>query len=275
MSYLSLTSWSLHRSLGPLRMTEWDDVRKIHVTNEVPQPDRISLVELPVLAKQRGIRALDVCHFHFPSTSPSYLQQLRKSFSDHDVIFHTLLLDYGDISSPDPVRRAEDMRYIESWLDIASTVGARTLRVVAGESDPADADGLKRSSSAMRHLIDYGKTRNVAVVSENFRALSSNAENCLRLREMCEDRLPFVCDFGNFKSPSKYEELASLLPFAMEVHAKAHYDEQGMPDVAEYRRCLDVMKTARFDGPITLVYDAPGDEWEGIARIQSIVEDYL
>lgn len=274
MPYLSLTSWSLHRSLGPLRMTMWDEQQKTQVVDEVPQPEYFQLVELPRLAAERGIRALDVCHFHFPDTSPDYLVQLRQAFADHDVTFYTLLADYGDISNADPDRRGSDIAWIQRWIDIASAVGAERVRVVAGDSDPADQPALRRSAEALTELATYAASRNVTVISENFRALSSTSDNCLYLHEVC-DHLDFVCDFGNFKGVTKYDDLASILPFATSIHAKAHYDEQGFPDEAEFRRCLDLVQASAFDGPITLVYDSVGDEWAGIERIQRIVETYL
>lgn len=113
MPYLSLTSWSLHRSLGPLRMTQWDEGAQTHIMEEVPQPDLIQLLDLPRLAKARGIQALDICHFHFPSTSSEYLASLRQAFVDHGVEFYTLLVDYGDISTANAVRHQADIGFIE------------------------------------------------------------------------------------------------------------------------------------------------------------------
>jgi sugar phosphate isomerase/epimerase len=275
MSYFSLTTWSLHRSLGPLRMTQWNPETQEQIIEEVPQPANIELTALPAIAAERNFKAMDVCHFNFPSTSPQYLQQLRQAFADADVTFYTLLVDYGDISSSDPVRRSSDIAYIKDWIDVAATVGAERVRVVAGESAPSDTEGLKLAAAALSELIDYATPKNVNIITENFKSLSSTPENCLYLYNACNEQLGLICDFGNFKSTQKYDELAQILPFAESVHAKAHYDENGLPDAPEFQRCLELLPKAEYDGPITIVFDGAGDEWEGITRVQNIVENYL
>src|SRR6188472_3960418 len=105
MSYLSVSSYSLHRLLGPLRWTVWDDIEKKHVIESEPQPDIIDLLDLPGILATKGFKALEICHFHFPSTETDYLQKLKGSFEKANITFYTLLLDYGDISSEDEIRR--------------------------------------------------------------------------------------------------------------------------------------------------------------------------
>jgi len=275
LSNLSLTSWSLHRSLGPLHMTSWDETTKLHVSDDVEQPSLLELTELPTRASALGITALDICHFHFPSTTPEYLRQLREAFRESTVTFFTLLVDYGDISSADEVRRSADLTLIKQWIDTASAVGAERVRVVAGDADPADHAALQRAAAALCQLDDYAKPRGVRIITENFRSLASTPENCLALYKDCAERVGLIADFGNFRSPQKYDDLSRILPVAESVHAKAHYDEDGLPDVTDFRRCLDLLPAFKYNGPITIVYDGPGDEWAGIARVQAIVAEYL
>src|SRR5690625_6923520 len=77
MSYLSISTWSLHRKLGPLRWHIWDEAeKKIRVDIE-NQPEHIELEALPTILADKGFKAVEICHFHFPSTDPAYLQDLR------------------------------------------------------------------------------------------------------------------------------------------------------------------------------------------------------
>ena len=78
MSYLSISTWSLHRLLGPLRLTVWNAKTGKHDTNEHAQPLVHRLLELPAEAASRGYQALEVCHFHFPSLESDYLAQLAQ-----------------------------------------------------------------------------------------------------------------------------------------------------------------------------------------------------
>jgi sugar phosphate isomerase/epimerase len=276
MPFLSLTTWSLHRNMGPLRWTQWDAASLTHVTNTEEQPEITSLIRLPSLLAEKGFASADVCHFHFPETGEAYLQQVREAFAESGVRFYTLLADYGDISSNDEARRKADIEWNKRWIDIAAAVGAERVRVVGGDADPADQAALTRSAEALRELAEYGAKRGVKVTTENFMPLTSTADNCLFLMDAVGvGKLGLVSDFGNLKGPAKYDELARIVPVSENIHAKAIGDAEGMPDADEFARCMDIVKSSGYEGPITIVYDGPGDMWEGIERIRKLVIPYL
>lgn len=273
-SYLSVSTWSLHRLLGPLRWTVWNADAGAHETHEDAQPEVHTLLELPAEAVRRGYAAIEVCHFHFPRTDDAYLDELRAAFEAAGVRFDTLLLDYGDPTSGDERRVAADLALIRRWIGVAARAGARQIRVVAGEAQPADADAIARSAAMLSQLAAYAEPLGVRVITENFKALTSTGDSCLRLLEQAGDAVGMVTDFGNFKGDAKYDELAAIAPRSVSAHAKAAYDGEGMPDVPEFVRCLEAVKAAGFDGAYVLIYDGPGDMWEGLERIKRIVRPY-
>ncbi|MCS7462301.1 sugar phosphate isomerase/epimerase [Paenibacillus doosanensis] len=275
MSYLSVSTWSLHRLLGPLRWTVWDEEAGSHRTREQEQPQVLTLLELPAEAGARGYKAVEICHFHFPSTDSAYLQLLRNRFETAGVSFDTLLLDYGDLSTRDEKRREADYRLVQEWIEVAAQAGAKQIRVIAGDASPEDKEALYRSAASLSELHEYAAKRGVSVITENFKPLMSRADNCLELLDRTNHQVRMITDFGNFAAPAKYGEFALTLPHSLSVHAKAHYDEAGMPDEPEFRRCLDTLHAAGYNGSVVLIYDGPGDMWEGLARIQRIVEPYL
>ena len=274
MPFLSLTSWSLHRNLGPLRWTRWDDCNQTQFTEVQDQPEQLSLLELPAVLAGKGFSSLEVCHFHFPETNEAYLLTLKNAFTEAGLRFYTLLLEYGDISNPDELRRQSDIAWIKSWMDIAAIAGAERVRIIAGEAEPSDREALKRSIEALRELGQYGADHGVRVVTENFKSLSSTADNCLAMLEGCGEILGFTSDFGNFKGMEKFDELVQTIPHSESIHAKAQTNAAGLLDEAEFIRCLDIAKQAGYEGPLTLVYDGPGDMWDGIERVRKLAEPY-
>ncbi|MFC5652226.1 sugar phosphate isomerase/epimerase family protein [Paenibacillus solisilvae] len=275
MSYLSVSTWSLHRLLGPLRLTVWNPGTGQHDTKEQEQPLVHSLLDLPAEAARRGYEALEVCHFHFPSTDSDYLAQLRDAFNNAGISFDTLLLDYGDLTTTDPARLEADKALIRRWIDAAAAAGAKQIRLVAGEAQPTDQEALERSAAGLSELAAYASDSGVRVITENFRPLTSIGDNCVKLLQLTGDEVGFITDFGNFSAPDKYGEFAQTLPASVSVHAKPHYDENGVPDEAELIRCLDTVREADYRGAIVLIYDGPGDMWEGLERVKPIVNSYL
>lgn len=275
MSYLSVSTWSLHRLLGPLRWTIWDAEAGIHRIGVQDQPQVHSLLELPFEAARRGYQAIEVCHFHFHSTESAYLEQLRESFSDAGVSLDTLLLDYGDLTSSDETRSIADMELIRDWIDIAAMCGAKQIRLIAGEAQPTDDRAIKKSASALASLSEYAASRDVRVITENFKELTSTGESCLKLLNAAGGAVKLITDFGNFHGQAKYDEIAMIAPHSVSIHAKAAYDGSGYPDESEFIRCLEAVKATDYSGAFVLIYDGPGDMWEGLDRIKRIVEPYL
>lgn len=261
--------------LGPLLWTFWDAEAGKHGIHVQDQPQIHTLLELPEQAAQRGYQAIEVCHFHFPRTDADYLTLLRKSFTDAGVSFDTLLLDYGDLTAEDENRRLADLKLIREWIDIAALCGAKRIRVIAGEASPHDDLAIRQSAKSLSELSGYAASRNVQVVTENFKALTSTGKSCLKLLGETGVAVRMITDFGNFHGEDKYEEIASTIPYSLSVHAKAAYDESGYPDETEFARCLDAVKSVGYDGAYVLIYDGPGDMWEGLERIKRIVEPYL
>lgn len=261
--------------LGPLRWTSWNAETAEHETHVEDQPQTYELLDLPAEASRRGYQAIEVCHFHFPRTDSAYLAELRATFLAANVRFDTLLLDYGDLTSADERRRAADAEFIRRWIGIAAQAGAKQIRVIAGDAAPTDGAAIAQSAAALAELAGYAATLGVRVITENFKALASTAESCLKLLAQAGDKVGMIDDFGNFKGPAKYDEIAAIAPRSVSVHAKAAYDDAGLPDVPEFVRCLDAVKATEFAGAYVLIYDGPGDMWEGLERIKRIVLPYL
>jgi Sugar phosphate isomerases/epimerases len=275
MSYLSLSTWSLHRNLGPLRWTVWNEENGTHETATQDQPQIHSLLELPAAAARRGYQAVEVCHFHFPSTEPDYLAQVKQAFEAAGLSLDTLLLDYGDITSANEQRVTADLAFIRSWIDVASLCGAKQIRVVAGEAPPTDEEAISLSAARLSALADYGRTVDVKVITENFKSLTSTGASCMNLLGQWGEHAATITDFGNFHGPLKYDEIALTTPLSVSVHVKPQYDENGFPDEAELRKCLDTVSSTGFNGAFVLIYDGPGDMWEGLERVKQIASSYL
>lgn len=276
MSRLSVSSWSLHRALGPRYRPAEDGSGR-------PVPDRdtpgeLSLLDLPARIAGRGIETLEICHFHFPSLDSAYMDDLRAALKGAGVELFSVLIDAGDITHPAPTVRERELTWIRAWIETSARCGATHARVIAGDAEVSAGDGeavLRLSAEGLRALARFGRDRGVRVITENFRPLARRPESLLKVLDMCEGEVGLCADFGNFKGPAKYDDLAAILPRADCVHAKAHYPAAGEMDREDFVRCMDLARAAGFDGPYSLIFDGPGSEWDSLAEVQGIVESYV
>ncbi|MEP7290450.1 MAG: TIM barrel protein [Chloroflexota bacterium] len=266
---LSTSSWSLHRALG---LTYPDTPSQANSgALETYGRGTVNLLEVPQRLAAMGIQTLEICHFHFPSRDPAYINELRGAAQSAGVELFSLLIDDGDMTHPQ--HGARDLEWISSWIETAGQLGTRCVRVIAGKAQPSE-DALSRSIAGLTTLVERGKARNVRVMTENWMSLLSTPEYVQRVLQAVD--LGLCADFGNWGGASKYDDLAAIFPQAESCHAKCSFTAPRQPDRADYLRCLDLAKAAGFAGPYTLIYDDAGaDEWDGLAIERDMVQDYL
>jgi sugar phosphate isomerase/epimerase len=271
-SRLSVTTWSLHRTLG-LTYPDAPGQERQAVGRETYGPGEVTLLDLPARVAATGIHTMEICHFHLPSRDRAYLGELRGALDDAGVRLFSILVDDGDLTHVD--HGARDREWIGGWIDTAAALGAERARVIAGKAEYS-RETMARSVASMRDLAERGKQQGVRVTTENWFALLSRPEPVHELLDRLEGTVGLNGDFGNWGGPTKYDDLAAIFPRAESSHAKAHFPEPGQIDREDYVACLDLARRAGFAGPHTLVYDGPGnDEWHGLAIEAEIVRPYL
>lgn len=235
----------------------------------------LPLLELPALMAEQQIRMLEVCHFHFPSTSPEYVQQFRNALQQADVELYSVLIDTGDIVSPDPARRAADLEAIHQWIDVAAALGARVVRISAGQQPPTP-ELLRQSAEQLSHFAAVAAEQNVGVITENWQRTSQEAADLLSILQQCEGKVGLCADTGNAEATAdKYATLAALLPHATSIHFKAQYAPDGSLQPDDTQRCMALIEQADFDGVISLIYAGKRHEWREIARLRDALTPLL
>ncbi|MBA3379828.1 MAG: TIM barrel protein [Chloroflexia bacterium] len=254
----AVSTWSLHRTLG--RFTGPDSkFGGGSVSDAVPAPDALPLLALPAELKRHGYETVQICHFHLPSRSPTYLGELRAALDESDIVLDAILIDDGDLTSATAADGAE--AWIGEWLDTATALGARRARVCAGRSTPT-AGRLRQSADRLGRLA--ASHPEVRMVTEDWMELLPDADSVLTLLAATGDTIGLMIDLGNWSGPGKYGELARIAPFAETCHAKCRF-AGGDPDREDFSASLQILKDAGYDGPLALIYDGDDDdEWTAL-----------
>lgn len=279
MKRIMTSSWSLHRTLGKA-MYDWSamDGEPVLANGD---SESLALLDVPAELAKRDIGMLEVCHFHLPRLDDSYLGELRAALDEHGVDLYSILIDAGDITHTDPAVRANEVAWVRAWLAVAARLGARCARVIAGDAEPQssgayrDDEAVRISAQNLRALAAAGRDLGVQVTTENFRTLGCSVEALVAILDLCEGEVGLCADFGNFKGPAKYDELAAILPHATSVHAKAEFQLEGQIEREDFARCLSLVRSADFQGPYSLIFSSAGDEWQGLSKTREVVEQYL
>jgi sugar phosphate isomerase/epimerase len=261
----AVSTWSLHRTLGSYVAPD------SLVRMAIPRGDGpgLPLLELPGELARHGFDTVQIVHFHLPSREPGYLSELRSALASAGVTLDALLVDDGDLT--DAADAAGQEAWISEWVTVAEQLDARRARVIAGRSEPSP----KTLEAAAAGLLRLARRHSsVRIVTENWLELLPSAASVQDLFVRTGDEVGFLIDLGNWKGDSKYDELAAVAARAETCHAKAHHSRAGSLDADDYRRSLQVLRDAGFDGPLALVYDGEDtDEWRWLEAEYALVGD--
>jgi sugar phosphate isomerase/epimerase len=273
---MALSTWSLRRHMGPMKQQVVTDLGETHEWT-TDYPEDVSLIDFALFARSEyAISRLELTQVAFPSTEPSYLEELRKSAEAQGATIQNIPIDVGHICEPDAKLRNEHISEIKGWMDAAAAIGSLAVRVNTGpEREGSDALSLAVESYAL--LTEYAEGLGLDVLIENHGGLSANPDMMIKIIEsVSSDRLGACPDFGNFDESVRYEALEKLMPFAKLVHAKSYaFDERGEETQIDYARCMEIIKRSGFDGPLSIEFEGDGDQYEGIRKTKELISRYL
>ena len=255
--YLSLAAWSVH----PLMLDK-----------QKPMP----LLDLPAFTRETfGLTALEPVSGFFKSAEPAYLDELKLKASAAGVKLMNLAVDApGDLSSDDPDEREAGVKANVAWVAAAERLGIAAMRCNTGGKGAADREaGLKRCIGSFKLICDEGKRRGVKILVENHWGLSDDPALIIQLvkavrKSHGDGAIGTLPDFGNWHPETdRYAAVEAVMPYAGAVHAKAMaLDEELNHPAYDLARCVEIAKTAGYDGPLGIEYEGGGDCVEGVKR---------
>lgn len=262
----AVSSWSLHRTLGSFRAEDPVGATQVDTAPSLPTSG-LALLDLPAELQGRGYDTVQICHFHLPTRSAGYLAELRSALAEASVTLDAVLVDDGDLLHPQDA----DTHYawVSGWLDDAVTLGAHRARVIAGRAAPTPERLATSAGQLSRLALSHPELR---VVTENWLELLPDADSVQTLFHQVDAEVGLLIDLGNWTGAGKYAELAAVADLAETCHAKCN-DVDEVPDDDDYRRSLQVLLDAGFDGPLALVYDGPRDEWSSLERQDAVTRE--
>ena len=281
---LSTASLHLEEALGhPWYELESDGrsvVKAVHpfISAEAEiAPPTLELLEVPAEIAAHGLNTLDLCIQHIPSIDDSYLEELRFALKEAKVELFQLLIDLGDVTSPDSDERSAGIRITKRWMEIASELGAAGVRYVPGDSEPSP-ETIRLSAEAFRQLADYAVECGLKPATENYKTMTNKADDLLRILDLSDREYGVIADFGNARGPDKFDTLARLVPHATSIHAWGECEDDGTLNADDFRQCLNMVRDSGFAGPIMFLgahpnemYKRTRDLWGGIDELRQEV----
>jgi sugar phosphate isomerase/epimerase len=272
LNRISISTWSLHNYFQTTRQKNFT----------LPGP-LLELLAFPEMIVNRyKVHHFEFCAPHFVSCEPDYLQELkgalvrtRSQLVNIPVDIKELGMD-GGLSDPRKQVRDTVVNACKKWIDVAATLGAKSVRCDPGKMDPKN---LTPTAQSYRQLAAYGKTKGIMVIVENHNGVGSeHPADLITLAKLVGANFGTLPDFGNFPDEDTREKgLPMLFPFAHVVcHAKGlEIGPDGEEKRYDFPKAIQASKRASYKGIYSIEFEGPGDPYVGVQKTLDELLKYL
>lgn len=273
LSRTAVSTWSLHNYFSSTRDQNFTLPGKM-----------LELLDFPeMIADRYQVHHLEFCAPHLTSTEPGYLQELKSRLAKARSQVTNMPVDIeeiwtgGGLSDPDQRVRNNAVSAAKKWIDIAVTIGSKSVRCDPGKMK---ADDLAPTIESYKALAAYGTSQGIHVIVENHGGVGSeHPEELVKLFQGVNSSFfGALPDFANFPDePTRERGLNLLLPYARIVcHAKGlEFDASGDETKFNFPNCMAIAKKVGFKGIYSVEYEGPGDPYEGVQKVLDELLKYM
>jgi sugar phosphate isomerase/epimerase len=233
-----------------------------------PQPP-MTLDDLIDFAAAQDLDAVELTAYYFPRTTTEYLASLKGHASRLGLDISGTAVG-NNFCTSDPARLKEQIISVKQWIDHSSLLGAKAIRIFAGNVDKGDTEEKARARcvEAIQEVCDHAGKRGVFVALENHGGITATLDQILAIvRAVKHDWFGVNWDSGNFHTADPYADLAKLAPYAVNVQIKTEIQRAGQKkEEADLKRLVEILRAAGYRGYVALEYEAAEEPKAAIPR---------
>ncbi len=241
--------------------------------NEPLRAGSMTLSDVVRFCAEHRIGGLDATGYYFPGypkTPPAdYVRALkREAFVNGVTIFGTGVRN--DFSVADAAARANDVRMVKEWIEVAAALGASVIRVFSGRTVPAGYSfdqTLAWMVSDFKECAEHGRRHGVVVGLQNHNDFLKTADETIRVAKgVNSEWFGVILDVGSLRQGDPYGEIEKLAPYAVswQLKEKVGYGAKEAP--TDLRRVKAIVDKAGYRGFLPIETLGPGDAKVKVAK---------
>jgi sugar phosphate isomerase/epimerase len=233
-----------------------------------PRPE-MTLDDFIDTAARLGVDAVELTAYYFPRTTPEYLAHLKGRCTRLGLDVSGTAVG-NNFCHSDPRKLEDQLNLVKRWIEHSSRLGAKTLRIFAGNPERGDSEekARRRCIEAIQQACDHAGQYGIFLALENHGGITSHIEQMLQLvKAVKHDWFGVNLDTGNFHSRDPYADLTLLAPYAVTVQVKTEIQRPGQrKEEADLSRIIGILRQAGYRGYVALEYEAEEDARTAIPR---------
>jgi sugar phosphate isomerase/epimerase len=215
-----------------------------------------SLFNLLDWCATQKIKAIDPTAYFFPGYPEVPSDEYLKKFKDRAVELGIMISGTGirnNFASPDPKIRQEGVELAKKWIVAASKMGAPVVRVFSGEIPKGYEDKWNEVAGWMiecyKECAAFSEKYGVKIGIQNHGDMLQTAEQCIYVLNGVNSKWAgLIVDTGNFKTPDPYNDIAAVVPYAVNWQVKESVFGLGSDIPTDYKRLVRIIKNGGYKG---------------------------
>jgi sugar phosphate isomerase/epimerase len=239
---------------------------------------KLDMTTIPALYEKEGIKGISYNDAFFKTVDDAYIDQVKEAVKKADRVVTNYVIE-GNFVMADEAKRRAQIEDDKKKIRAAHRLGAPLVRINVGSTGKEDADdtlGVERAIAGIKELIPVAQELKMKISIENHGGVSMKAERILKIIQGTDPKyVGALIDFGNFPDDVRYESVALLAPYALTTHVKIReFDDKGESKTYDFPRVLEMLKKARFKGPISIECEGQGDPMENVRLTKALILKY-
>jgi sugar phosphate isomerase/epimerase len=243
-----------------------------------PKPS-MTLDDFVETCADMGLDAVELTQYYFPNTTPEYLAHLKGLCTRCGLDVSGTAVG-NNFCRTDAAKHKEEIATVKQWVEHSSRLGAKTIRIFAGNVEKGDTEAKARARcvDAIQECCDHAGKYGIYLALENHGGLTADIDLMLTLvKAVRHEWFGVNWDTGNFHSADPYADLERLAPYAVTVQIKSEIQRgpKEKKEDADLSRLIDILRAANYRGYVALEYEAAEEPKQAIPRHIAVLKKLM
>ena len=230
---------------------------------------KTNLREMISFCSMQGFAAADLTGYYFPGypqvPTDDYIYALKRHAHSVGIAISGTGIR-NDFTVADKSARQKDIVLIKNWIEVAAKLGAPVIRIFSGKAIP-DKNTWNKVAEWMvediKTCVEYGKQHGVIVAVQNHNDFLKTVDETIGLiKRVDSEWFGLVLDTGHFATNDPFDEIAKLIPYAVNWQVKEKLNYNGKTEDMDLTRLFKVIKSSNYRGYLPIETLSPGDPFQ-------------
>ncbi|MBO2535617.1 sugar phosphate isomerase/epimerase family protein [Rummeliibacillus suwonensis] len=225
------------------------------------------------IAHRLNYKRVELCDLSIESHSLDYIRKLKRYLNKLKLNVEAVDIR-NDLSLESETEVQKQIHHIETWIDVASQLNAKYVRIWVGEASNR-MEIIEKVHKRLHIISNYAKQKEVTPLIENHGGISSNPDLLKELLST-EKNIGAIIDFGHFAIDDICYAIREISPYIKLIHVKSFNFRGNLEETTfDYFKIFEQIVHENYSGNLSIEYEGDGDPMIGVHKTRLLTQHSL